>query len=79
MKRLRARLLTLALPACLLLGGALASCGGDAPLVIGDVPAVTVHTDQRDIDEVAPLFKTRGVDLIFLIRWIIRFLQPDDL
>ena len=51
MKRLRARLLTLALPACLLLGGALTSCGGEAPLVIGDVPAVTVHTDQSDIDE----------------------------
>ena len=51
MKRLLARLLTLTLPACLLVGGALASCGGEAPVVIGDVPAVMVHTDQSDIDE----------------------------
>lgn len=51
MKRLRTRLFTLALSACVLLGGALTSCGGEAPLVIGDVPAVIVHTDQSDIDE----------------------------
>ena len=51
MRRLRASLAWLAVPVALLLGGALASCGGGAPPAIGDVPAVTVHTDQADIDE----------------------------
>ncbi len=29
----------------------MASCGGESSLVIGDAPAVVVHTDQADIDE----------------------------
>ena len=51
MSRLRVSLASLALPAGLLLGGALASCGGEGPQAIGDVPVVMVHTDQTDIDE----------------------------
>ena len=51
MRRLRSRVASLVLPAGLLVGGALASCGGDGPPVIGDAPVVMVHTDQADIDE----------------------------